>query len=334
MDARAPVGGPPLLEVRDLRMSIVADGGARVVRAVNGLDFSLARGRTMGIIGESGSGKSMTSLSILRLLPHGARIESGSVLFRGEDLVRKSEREMRQVRGRHIAMILQDPMVSLDPLFRIGDQVAEPLRTHQGLGGEELRSRVLELLSAVGIPAPQSRYDQYPHQMSGGMLQRIVGATAISCGPELLIADEPTTALDPTVQAQYLDLLEELQERTGLALIIITHDLGVAARLCDDVIVMYAGRAAERASVRTIFERPAHPYTQALLSTLPGRRPPGQHKRLQTIEGQPPDLAALPPGCPFAPRCARADDKCRRDSPPETALDESHSVACWHPGDA
>jgi oligopeptide/dipeptide ABC transporter ATP-binding protein len=330
MDALHPKDGP-LLEVRDLEMAIFADGGNRIVRAVNGLSFTLARGRTLGIIGESGSGKSMTSLSILRLLPRGARILGGQVLFDGQDLVALSERDLRRMRGRHIAMILQDPMVSLDPLYRVGDQVAEPLRTHQGMSGDALRARVIDLLGAVGIPAPESRFDQYPHQMSGGMLQRIVGATAISCGPELLIADEPTTALDPTVQAQYLDLLEELQQRTGLALIIITHDLGVAARLCDDVIVMYAGRAAEKAPVRTLFERPAHPYTQALLSTLPGRRPPGSHKRLQTIEGQPPDLAALPPGCPFAPRCPRADAKCRAEMPPEISLEADHTTACWYP---
>ena len=317
-------------------MSIFADGGARVVRAVNGLSFALHRGRALGIIGESGSGKSMTSLSILRLLPSGARILGGQVLFNGEDLVAKSERDMRRVRGRHIAMILQDPMVSLDPLYRVGDQVAEPLRTHRGLSGDALRARVIELLGAVGIPAPESRYGQYPHQMSGGMLQRIVGATAISCDPELLIADEPTTALDPTVQAQYLDLLEELQNRTGLALIVITHDLGVAARLCDDVIVMYAGQAAERAPVRTLFEKPAHPYTQSLLFTLPGRHAPQQgeaksHRRLQTIEGQPPDLASLPPGCAFAPRCPRADAKCRAEAPPETELRPGHTATCWYP---
>ena len=323
-----------MLEVRDLRMFIRAERGARIVRAVNGLSFSLMAGRTMGIIGESGSGKSMASLSILRLLPRGAQIEGGAVLFGGENLLAKSESEMRRIRGRDIAMILQDPMVSLDPLFRVGEQIAEPLRTHRGLRGEALRRRVIELLDAVGIPAPESRYDQYPHQMSGGMLQRIVGAAAISCGPELLIADEPTTALDPTVQAQYLDLLEELQDRTGLSLIVITHDLGVAARLCDDVIVMYAGRAAERGSVRDIFERPAHPYTQALLSTLPGRRAPGEHKRLKTIEGQPPDLAALPPGCPFAPRCPRADDRCRTETPPEIALEPAHMAACWYASDA
>lgn len=321
----------PLLEVRSLEMAIFADGGNRVVRAVNGLSFTLDRGRTMGIIGESGSGKSMASLSILRLLPRGARILGGQVLFNGQDLLVQSDRDMQRIRGRHIAMILQDPMVSLDPLYRVGDQVAEPLRTHQGMSGDALRARVIELLDAVGIPAPESRFDQYPHQMSGGMLQRIVGAAAISCGPDLLIADEPTTALDPTVQAQYLDLLEELQQKTGLALIVITHDLGVAARLCDDVIVMYAGRAAEKAPVRTLFERPAHPYTQALLSTLPGRRAPGSHKRLQTIEGQPPDLAALPPGCPFAPRCSRVDTKCRVETPPEVALDKDHTVACWYP---
>jgi oligopeptide/dipeptide ABC transporter ATP-binding protein len=330
MDGGALQKGP-LLEVRDLRMSIFADGGARVVRAVNGLSFSLNRGCTIGIIGESGSGKSMTSLSILRLLPGGAKILDGQVLFDGQDLVTKSERDMRQMRGRHIAMILQDPMVSLDPLYRVGEQVAEPLRTHYGMSGDALHARVVELLGAVGIPAPESRFQQYPHQMSGGMLQRIVGAIAISCGPELLIADEPTTALDPTVQAQYLDLLEEIQHKTGLALIVITHDLGVAARLCDDVIVMYAGQAVEKAPVRTLFERPAHPYTQALLSTLPGRRPPGLHKRLQTIEGQPPDLAVLAPGCPFAPRCPRADAKCRTDLPPETTLEAGHTASCWYP---
>ena len=215
MDAGA-IANQPLLEVRDLRMSIFADGGARVVRAVNGLSFTLHRGRTMGIIGESGSGKSMTSLSILRLLPRGARILGGQVLFNGDDLIAKSEREMRRMRGRHIAMILQDPMVSLDPLYPVGDQVAEPLRAHHGMRGDALHARVVELLGAVGIPAPESRFAQYPHQMSGGMLQRIVGAIAISCDPELLIADEPTTALDVTVQAQYLDLLEELQQKTEI----------------------------------------------------------------------------------------------------------------------
>jgi len=318
-----------LLRVEGLEVHLADRDGLRVVRAVNGVDFTLARGETVGIVGESGCGKSMTAMSLMRLLPASARIVDGAVSFAGEDLLAKSEAEMRRLRGQQIAMILQDPMVSLDPLYRIGDQMAEPLRIHKSMSGTALRSKLEALLRAVGISSPERRLRQYPHQMSGGMLQRIVGATAMSCDPLLLIADEPTTALDPTVQAQFLDLLDELKQRTGLSFLIITHDFGVAARLCDRVLVMYAGRIVEQAPVREIFDNPRHPYTQALLSTVPGR----QHasgRRLRTIEGQPPDLADLPPGCSFAARCPKAQQRCHAEAPPELRLGDRHTVRCWY----
>jgi len=320
--------GDILLRVKNLKTHIITGDGSRVVKAVDGVSFDLRRGETLGIIGESGSGKSMTALSIMRILPNGAEVLSGEIMFEGENLLEKSDGAMRRLRGEKISMILQDPMVSLDPLFTVGSQLAEPLRAHMGLGGTALRERMMGLLSAVSIPSPGARLNQFPHQMSGGMLQRIVGAIAISCNPQLLIADEPTTALDPTVQAQFLDLLEELRDKQNLSVIVVTHDFGVAARLCDRVMVMYAGRIVEMGPIREIFDNPRHPYTKALLGSIPDATQ-RRARRLRSIEGQPPDLGDLPPGCPFAPRCASVIDRCRREYPPEFAIAPEHVASCW-----
>jgi len=321
------VTAPPLLELRTLSTHYVSARGTRVVRAVDDVSLSLEAGSTLGIVGESGSGKTTLALTILRLLPPAARIMSGEILFEGEDLRTKSDVEMRRIRGRRIAMILQDPMASLNPLFTIGDQVAEPLRVHEGAGRGGAWSRAKELLKAVRISAPEARVREYPHQMSGGMRQRIVGAIAISCSPRLLIADEPTTSLDLTIQAQYLNLLRDLQRQYELALIFITHNLGIVAKMCDQVAVMYAGRLVEWGPVTHIFDAPAHPYTRALLESIP--RMGDSRQRLTAIEGQPPDLAAPPPGCAFHPRCPQAMAQCREEAPPETALAPRHTVRCW-----
>jgi oligopeptide/dipeptide ABC transporter ATP-binding protein len=318
---------PPLLELRNLSTHYVSARGTRVVRAVDEVSLSLEAGSTLGIVGESGSGKSTLALTILRLLPPAARITSGEILFEGEDLRTKSDVEMRRIRGQRIAMILQDPMASLNPLFTIGDQVAEPLRVHEGVGRRGAWSRATDLLKAVRISAPESRVREYPHQMSGGMRQRIVGAIAISCSPRLLIADEPTTSLDLTIQAQYLNLLRDLQRQYELALIFITHNLGIVAKMCDQVAVMYAGRLVEWGPVTRIFDAPAHPYTQALLGSIP--RMGDGRARLTAIEGQPPDLAAPPPGCAFHPRCPQVMDQCREQAPPETVLAPRHTTRCW-----
>src|SRR6516164_5876868 len=289
------MSAPALLELQSLCTHYVSARGTRIVRAVDEVSLSIKAGETLGIVGESGSGKSTLALSILRLLPPAARIAGGRVLFEGDDLLKKTDAEMRSVRGRRIAMILQDPMASLNPLFTIGDQVAEPIRVHEGAGRSNAWTRARELLRAVRIPSPQTRLNQHPHEMSGGMRQRIVGAIAISCGPRLLIADEPTTSLDLTIQAQYLGLLRELQRAHGLALIFITHNLGLVAKMCDRLVVMYAGRVVESGPVRQEFRAPIHPYTRALLSSIP--RMSDKCERLTAIDGQPPDLAALPRGC-------------------------------------
>jgi oligopeptide/dipeptide ABC transporter ATP-binding protein len=317
----------PLLDIKQLRTYFVSAKGTRVVKAVDGVSFSLNEGETLGVVGESGSGKTVTSLSILRLLPPAARIVGGELWFAGENLLTKSEREMQRVRGSQITMILQDPLMSLNPLFTIGDQIGEPLRIHLGLRRQPLAERVKELLRGVRIPAPEVRMREYPHQMSGGMRQRIVGAISISCEPRLLIADEPTTSLDVTIQAQYLNLLKDIQKRNGLAMIFITHNIGIVAKMCDNVAVMYAGRLVERAPVRTIFNQPAHPYTEALLNAMP--KLSDKTERLWSIEGQPPDLANLPPGCPFSPRCPKAEDRCHREVPPEFQVGDQHFTRCW-----
>jgi oligopeptide/dipeptide ABC transporter ATP-binding protein len=321
------MGTRPLLELENLSTHYVSAGGTRVVRAVDEVSLSIRAGETLGIVGESGSGKSTLALTILRLLPPAARIASGRMLFEGEDLLQKSDAEMRHVRGRRIAMILQDPMASLNPLFTIGDQVAEPIRVHEGAGRATAWRRAFDLLKAVRIPSPQTRLSQHPHEMSGGMRQRIVGAIGISCGPRLLIADEPTTSLDLTIQAQYLNLLRELQRAHGLALIFITHNLGIVAKMCDQLAVMYAGRVVESGPVRQIFSTPAHPYTQALLNSIPRMR--DNRQRLTAIDGQPPDLAALPPGCAFVPRCMTAFDRCREVPPSQLTFGDQRTVRCW-----
>jgi oligopeptide/dipeptide ABC transporter ATP-binding protein len=317
----------PLLEIDNLSTHYISQQGSRVVRAVDDVSLRINAGETLGIVGESGSGKSTLALSILRVLPTAAHIVGGSMLFEGEDLVRKSDAEMRQVRGKRIAMILQDPMASLNPLFSIGDQVAEPMRVHEGAGRAPAWRRAIELLKSVRIPAPEARVRQYPHEMSGGMRQRIVGAIGISCEPRLLIADEPTTSLDLTIQAQYLSLLRELQRRYGLALIFITHNLGIVARMCDQLAVMYAGRVVEYGPVSRVFNAPAHPYTEALLNAIP--RMSDGRQRLTAIEGQPPDLSALPHGCAFAPRCPAAFDRCHHEAPPEFNLSDGRTARCW-----
>jgi oligopeptide/dipeptide ABC transporter ATP-binding protein len=317
----------PVLEVKQLQTYFFSAQGTRVVKAVDGVSFTLNEGETMGVVGESGSGKTVTSMSLLRLLPPAARIVGGEIWFQGEDLVAKSEREMRQLRGSQLTMILQDPMMSLNPLFTIGEQIAEPLRIHRRMRGSRLRERIKELLRGVRIPSPEVRLREYPHQMSGGMRQRIVGAIGISCEPQLLIADEPTTSLDVTIQAQYLNLLKDIQQRSRLAMIFITHNIGIVAKMCDHVGVMYAGKLVERAPVRTIFNQPAHPYTEALLQAVP--KLTDRTKRLWSIEGQPPDLANPPTGCPFHPRCPQAEDRCRREVPPEFQVGENHYTRCW-----
>jgi oligopeptide/dipeptide ABC transporter ATP-binding protein len=319
--------GAPLLDIQNLSTHYVSSAGTRVVRAVDDVSLRNHAGETLGIVGESGSGKSTLALTIMRVLPPAARIVGGRMLFEGEDLVQKPDAEMRQVRGKRIAMILQDPMASLNPLFTIGNQVGEPIRVHEGASRASAWDRARQLLKSVRIPSPETRVTQYPHEMSGGMRQRIVGAIGISCEPRLLIADEPTTSLDLTIQAQYLNLLRDLQRQHGLALIFITHNLGIVAKMCDQLAVMYAGRVVESGPVSRIFNAPNHPYTEALLNAIP--RMSDGDQRLTAIDGQPPDLAALPPGCAFAPRCPRAVTECLEAPPPEFFPEEGRRSRCW-----
>ena len=320
-----------VLEVKELRTYFFTRWG--VVKAVDGVSFSMVEGETLGIVGESGCGKSVTSLSILRLLPEPVgRIIGGEILFEGEDLVHKTEWQMCAIRGSRISMILQDPMTSLNPVFSIGNQIAEVFRIHRRLKGSRLWDKATEMLRLVKIPSPEVRLRAYPHQMSGGMRQRVVGAISISCQPRLLIADEPTTSLDVTIQAQYLRLLKDIQTEMGLSLIFITHDFGIVAKICDRVAVMYAGRIVESATVRELFNYPRHPYTQALLSSVPHLEGPMQ--RLASVEGQPPALYNLPPGCSFAPRCTYARSLCRQQYPPEVTVADGHRVRCWMLTDA
>ena len=316
----------PVLEVVDLRTHLFTSWG--VVKAVDGVSFSVDAGQALGLVGESGSGKSITALSILQLLPKPAgRIVEGRILLDGTDLVGKTEPEMTRVRGKQVSMILQDPMNSLNPVLSVLKQVGEGVALHHGLRGRARRDRAAALLTSVGIAAPFERLRSFPHQLSGGMRQRVVGAMAITAPPRLLIADEPTTSLDVTVQAQYLRMLKALQQRHRLAMVFITHDLGIVARMCERVAVMYAGRLVEAGNVAEIFERPAHPYTRALLDAVP--RFGAREARLAAIDGQPPDPAALPAGCAFAPRCSEATDACRDAAPPETIVAADHRVRCW-----
>ena len=316
----------PVLEVRNLHTHFFLRRG--VVKAVDGVSFSLRRGEVLGLVGESGCGKSLTALSILRLLPQAAaRTIEGSVHLDGEDLLAKSPGEMREVRGQRIAMILQDPQTSLNPVFSIGNQLHEALARRPDDTGRSLRQRAVDVLRRVRLAAPEQRVGQYPHELSGGMKQRVVGAIAISCAPEVMIADEPTTALDVTIQLQYLNLLKELQTSLGMGILFITHDFGVVARMCDRVAVMYAGRIVETGPVREIFDNPVHPYTQALIASVPKLR--DKARRLRAIEGQPPALSDLPVGCRFADRCPHAEPRCLEKYPEAINVGESHTASCW-----
>jgi oligopeptide transport system ATP-binding protein len=317
----------PPLEVRDLTTRFYTLEGT--VHAVNGISYTLEEGETLGIVGESGCGKSVSVLSIMGLIPEPpGKIAAGQVLYRGQDLLKLDDTQMQHIRGKEIAMVFQDPMTSLNPVLTVGRQISEALAVHLGMGEEEARRRSVELLEMVGIPQAADRYDDYPHQFSGGMRQRAMIAMALACAPSILIADEPTTALDVTIQAQIIDLVKGLRDRLGMAVIWITHDLGVIAGLAERVIVMYAGFIVERGNVDDIYGDPRHPYTLALLKSLP-RVDRSSGERLATIRGLPPDLLGLPPGCPFAPRCAYAVAQCRQENPRLEHVGLDHEIACW-----
>ena len=302
-----------------------------IVKAVDGVNLSLKKGEVLGLVGESACGKSVTGLSILRLLPDPpGRIVGGQIFFQGEDLLLKSEEEMRKLRGSLITMIQQNPDNSLNPVFRVGEQVGEVIKTHQKLRKKALWDKVIEMLRLVRIASPEARAHDYPHQMSGGMRQRVAGAIALSCQASLLIADEPTTNLDVTTQIEYLKLLEEIQDSTGIGIIFITHDLGIVSKICDRVAVMYAGKIVETGLTRDIMEKSMHPYTVALLNSVP--KPGSKGTQLRSIEGQPPDPVNLPANCSFAVRCSRADDRCFKESPKEIKIDDHHYVSCFYAG--
>jgi oligopeptide/dipeptide ABC transporter ATP-binding protein len=315
-----------ILRVEDLRSFFFTRKG--VVKAVDGVSFYVCEGETFGLVGESACGKTVTALSILRLLPEPAgQIVGGKIFLDGTNLLELSKEEMRKYRGRMISMILQDPMTSLNPVYTVGDQIAESVRLHQGLQGEKVDEEVISALRLLKIPSPEMIMRNYPFQLSGGMRQRVVGAIAMSCHPRLLIADEPTTALDATIQAQYLTLFKDVQKQTNVAIIFITHDFGVVGNMCRRVGVMYAGKIVETATTREIFKTPKHPYTSALMNSVP--RLDRKDKRLYSIKGQPPSLRDLPPGCRFFPRCPVAKDICHREEPAEREISQGHFVSCW-----
>ena len=320
-----------LLDVRALRTSFSTPQGE--ARAVDGVSFSIDAGRTLGLVGESGCGKTMTALSILRLTPPAARIVGGSIVFDGRDLLTLSAAEMRRIRGNAIAMIFQEPMSSLNPVFTVGNQIAEAVRLHQGLNRRSAHDKAIEMLKLVDIPEAERRVDEYPHQLSGGMRQRVMIAMALSCHPRVLIADEPTTALDVTIQAQILDLLAGLQRRLGMAMILVTHDLGIVAERADDVAIMYAGRIVERAPVAAIFSSPRHPYTRGLLRSIP-KVGADRARRLEAIPGVVPDLLQLPSGCHFRDRCGRAISRCTAIDPSLDELRPGHWAACVRASEA
>ena len=319
--------GGPLLRVEGLRTSFYTRAG--VIRAVDGVDLEVEQGRTLGLVGESGCGKTVTSLSIMRLIDSPGRIEPGSrILFEGHDLAAADEDELREVRGNEVSMIFQEPMTSLNPVYTVGDQIAEAVRLHQGLGQRAALDRAVEMLKLVGIPSPDRRIKDYPHQMSGGMRQRVMIAMALSCDPKLLIADEPTTALDVTIQAQILELMKELRDRLGMAIMLITHDLGVVAEMADEVAVMYAGRVVEKGPSTAIFNSPQHPYTEALLQSIPmlGMT---QAEPLRVIRGMVPNPMSWPAGCRFASRCDYAHERCWEEEPPLFEAGAPQHAACW-----
>jgi oligopeptide/dipeptide ABC transporter ATP-binding protein len=316
-----------ILQVKDLRTYFHVDEG--VVKAVDGVSFDLHKGETLGIVGESGSGKSVTNLSIINMIPNPpGRIAGGEVLFMGKDLLKMPQAQIRDIRGNKISMIFQDPMTSLNPFLRISTQMVETIVLHQRLDQKTAKDKAIEMLMLAGIPAPEKRIDQYPHQFSGGMRQRVMIAMSLSCNPEILIADEPTSALDVTIQAQILDLMRGLTSRLGTAVILITHSLGVVAGMCDTICVMYAGRVVERGPTDNIFHEPKHPYTQGLIKSVP-RLDKASSERLFSIRGQPPNVIDLPDCCPFYPRCDKAMDICKRKYPATSDAGSRRSVACW-----
>lgn len=314
-----------LLEVKDLRTYLFTRWGT--VKAVDGVTFSLRETEALGLVGESGCGKSMTCLSILRLLPPAGRIVGGQVLLRGDDLLKKNEAEMQKIRGTRLSLILQDATSSLNPVFTIGNQLTEAITVSTGLTGKSAKERAVEMLKMVHIPSPEVRLRNYPHELSGGMRQRVVAAIALSSEPDLLIADEPTSSLDATTQLQFLHLLKELQKQVKLTLIFVTHDFGIVARMCTSLAVMYAGRVVEMGDVRELLNCPQHPYTEALMKAVP--QVEEKVARLPSIEGEPPRLYDVPPGCAFAPRCPYAMSKCREQYPPQVEVSGRHPVSCW-----
>jgi len=316
-----------LLEVKDLRTHFLTDAG--VVKAVDGISFSLKEGETIGIVGESGSGKSVTNLSIMRLIPSPpGKIVGGEVLFEGRDVLKLPESDLRNIRGNKISMIFQDPMTSLNPFLRISTQMIETIRLHQDMSKKEALEKSIAMLKLVGIPAAEERIFNYPHQFSGGMRQRVMIAMALSCEAKILIADEPTTALDVTIQAQILELIQDLSKQFATSVILVTHDLGVVAGMCDNVYVMYAGKIVEKAKTEELYKNPSHPYTFGLIQSVP-RLDKAQNGRLFSIEGQPPNVIDLPPCCPFHPRCHKVMDICRTQYPPTKDLGDGHEVSCW-----
>jgi oligopeptide transport system ATP-binding protein len=317
----------PLLEVKNLKTWFYTPDG--IVKAVNGVSFTLNEGEALGLVGESGCGKSVSAMSLMRLIPTPpGRIVEGEVIFDGKDLIKLNDEAIRRIRGNDIAMIFQDPMTSLNPVLTIGRQIGEALELHKGMNGDQARKRTIELLELVGIPSARSRHDDYPHQFSGGMRQRVMIAMALSCDPKLLIADEPTTALDVTIQAQILDLIMQLRRELGMAVILITHDLGVVAGVADKINVMYAGYIVESAPADEVFAKPRHPYTLGLLRSIPRIDEPRKEK-LIPIEGLPPDLIDAPVGCPFVPRCTYKVDRCVEENPSLEPVEPGHSIACW-----
>ena len=315
----------PMLQVKNLCTSFNVDAGE--VRAVNGISFNLDKGKVLGIVGESGSGKSVTAYSIMRILVEPGKIVGGEILFNGEDIVKYSKKQMREFRGKRVSIIFQDPMTSLNPTFTIGNQLREAILLHTDRNRAEANARALEMLQLVGVNEPEKRLKQYPHELSGGMRQRVMIAMALACEPDILIADEPTTALDVTIQAQILELMKDLQKKMGMAIIMITHDLGVIADMCDEIIVMYAGRDCERGTVDEIFYNPRHEYTKGLLRSIPTLN--GGHDKLIPIAGSPVDLTNLPAGCAFASRCDRCMKICLTEQPEEVRVNDSHIASCW-----
>ena len=315
-----------LLEMKDLSISFYNKTGE--IQAVRGISYTLHKGEVLGIVGESGSGKSVSSHGILRLTPDTGKVKQGEILFHGKDILKMSKKELQELRGNKIAMIFQDPMTSLDPLFTVEYQLNESLKKHTDLDGNGRRLRMIHLLELVGINQPERRLKQYPYEFSGGMRQRVMIAMALSCDPELLIADEPTTALDVTIQAQIVELLKELKDKLGMAIIFITHDLGVVSEICDKIIVMSAGKIVEEGTSRQIFYQRCHPYTEGLLASVP-KLDSDVNEKLKPIKGNPPDMSCVKPGCAFAPRCSCAMQICVKEEPPQYELDDTHVVSCW-----